>query len=93
MQLVEPSVYAPGQAHEPPEPEWKRMDVFRDALPRKEANDGRGPDLIQTQQRPAGQRMPWALDSPPRRHESVASAGSPSLLVKPVVTDVLGGRS
>jgi len=42
MQLVEPSVYAPGQAHEPPEPEWKRMDVFRDALPQKKANDGCG---------------------------------------------------
>ncbi len=41
MEMVEPSVYAPGQAHEPPEPEWKRMDVFRDALPRKEPNGGR----------------------------------------------------
>jgi predicted pyridoxine 5'-phosphate oxidase superfamily flavin-nucleotide-binding protein len=33
MDLVEPSAYAPRPGHEPPEPEWKRMDVFRDALP------------------------------------------------------------
>jgi uncharacterized protein len=36
MQVVEHSVYAPRQGHEPPEPDWKRMEVFRDALPRKE---------------------------------------------------------
>jgi len=36
MQLVEHSVYAPGQAQEPPEPGWKQMEAFRDALPRKE---------------------------------------------------------
>jgi len=34
MQLVEPSVYAPQPGHEPPVPEWKRMEVFRDHLPR-----------------------------------------------------------
>ena len=33
MKLVEHSVYAPRGGHEPPEPEWKRMPVFRDALP------------------------------------------------------------
>jgi predicted pyridoxine 5'-phosphate oxidase superfamily flavin-nucleotide-binding protein len=33
MQMVELSVYAPRPEHEPPEPDWKRMDVFRDALP------------------------------------------------------------
>ena len=33
MDLVEQSVYAPRPGHVPPEPEWKRMDVFRDALP------------------------------------------------------------
>jgi hypothetical protein len=33
MELVERSVYAPRPGYEPPEPEWKRMDVFRDALP------------------------------------------------------------
>ena len=33
MQLVEHSVYAPRPEHTPPEPDWKRMDVFRDALP------------------------------------------------------------
>lgn len=43
LKMVQPSVYAPGQAHEPPEPDWKRMDVFRDALPRKEANEQRSP--------------------------------------------------
>ena len=40
MQVVEQSVYAPRQGHEPPEPDWKRMDVFRDALPRKESAGG-----------------------------------------------------
>ena len=33
MELVEHSVYAPRPDHVPPEPEWKRMEVFRDALP------------------------------------------------------------
>jgi len=35
MQLLDYSVYAPRAAHEPPEPDWKRMEVFRDALPRR----------------------------------------------------------
>ena len=34
MQLVEPSVYAPRPNHEPPVPDWKKNDAFRDALPR-----------------------------------------------------------
>jgi hypothetical protein len=38
MQLVEQSVYAPHAGHEPPEPDWKRNDAFRDALPRKQAS-------------------------------------------------------
>ncbi|HUR76931.1 MAG TPA: pyridoxamine 5'-phosphate oxidase family protein [Acidimicrobiales bacterium] len=33
MELVEHSVYAPRADHVAPEPEWKRMAVFRDALP------------------------------------------------------------
>jgi predicted pyridoxine 5'-phosphate oxidase superfamily flavin-nucleotide-binding protein len=33
MELAELSVYAPAPDHEPPEPEWKRMEVFRDYLP------------------------------------------------------------
>lgn len=33
MKLVKHSVYAPRPEHEPPEPDWKRMEVFRDALP------------------------------------------------------------
>lgn len=33
MELVEHSTYAPRPGHEPPEPEWKQMPVFRDALP------------------------------------------------------------
>jgi predicted pyridoxine 5'-phosphate oxidase superfamily flavin-nucleotide-binding protein len=33
MEVVEHSVYAPRPDHTPPEPEWKRMAVFRDALP------------------------------------------------------------
>ena len=35
MQLVEHSVYAPKKSHIPPVPDWKRMEVFRDALPRR----------------------------------------------------------
>jgi uncharacterized protein len=36
MRLVETSVYAPDHGHTPPEPEWKQMEAFRDALPRKQ---------------------------------------------------------
>lgn len=39
MKLTEYSVYAPKPEHQPPEPDWKRMKEFRDALPRKEATD------------------------------------------------------
>jgi uncharacterized protein len=35
MQLVEYSAYAPRLEYEPPVPEWKRMEVFSDALPRE----------------------------------------------------------
>jgi len=34
MRLVEHSVYAPRSDYEAPVPDWKRMPVFRDALPR-----------------------------------------------------------
>jgi predicted pyridoxine 5'-phosphate oxidase superfamily flavin-nucleotide-binding protein len=37
MQVVEHSVYAPRPEHKPPEPDWKRMDVFRDALPHRQS--------------------------------------------------------
>ena len=33
MQILEHSVYAPRPEHKPPEPDWKRMEIFRDALP------------------------------------------------------------
>lgn len=33
MELIERSVYAPRSDYEPPEPEWKRMEIFKDALP------------------------------------------------------------
>lgn len=33
MELVEPSVYAPGPGCEPPEPAWKEFDVFKDVVP------------------------------------------------------------
>jgi len=36
MRLEEYSVYAPKGDHTPPEPDWKRMAVFRDALPHKD---------------------------------------------------------
>jgi hypothetical protein len=38
LELVERSVYAPPSEHEPPEPDWKQMEVFRDALPHREPN-------------------------------------------------------
>lgn len=34
MELKEISVYAPAPGHQPPEPEWKQMEIFRDYLPR-----------------------------------------------------------
>ncbi len=34
MQLMEHSVFAPAADHEPPEPDWKFMPVFRDSLPK-----------------------------------------------------------
>ena len=42
MELIERSTYAPRPDYEPPEPEWKRMDVFSDALPRKDQADPTG---------------------------------------------------
>ena len=35
MQLVEHSVYAPAIGHEPPVPDWKKMPVFKDHLPKE----------------------------------------------------------
>ncbi len=35
MHLDEYSTYAPRPGHVPPEPEWKRMDVFKDHLPNR----------------------------------------------------------
>lgn len=34
MHLVERSVFAPATGHEPPEPDWKFMPVFREHLPK-----------------------------------------------------------
>jgi uncharacterized protein len=39
MQLVKHSVYAPKPNYEPPEPQWKQMDAFRDALPHPELDE------------------------------------------------------
>jgi uncharacterized protein len=36
MELKEYSVFAPRPSHRPPIPEWKKMDVFRDALPERD---------------------------------------------------------
>jgi uncharacterized protein len=33
--LTDVSPYAPAPGHNPPEPEWKQMEVFRDHLPRR----------------------------------------------------------
>jgi hypothetical protein len=37
MQLVGHSVYAPRSGHTPPKPDWKKMEAFRDALPKRGA--------------------------------------------------------
>jgi predicted pyridoxine 5'-phosphate oxidase superfamily flavin-nucleotide-binding protein len=34
MQMVERSVFAPSAQHEPPQPDWKRMPVFKEHLPK-----------------------------------------------------------
>ena len=39
MQLLEYSVYAPRPAYTPPVPEWKKFDIFRDALPARDRVD------------------------------------------------------
>jgi hypothetical protein len=36
MRFEEYSVYAPEADYAPPTPEWKQMEVFRDALPGKD---------------------------------------------------------
>jgi hypothetical protein len=35
MQLVDHSVFAPSATHQPPQPDWKYMPVFRDHLPKE----------------------------------------------------------
>jgi len=40
MQLVEHSRYAPRPDYVPPVPAWKTFDVFRDALPPRDRNEG-----------------------------------------------------
>jgi uncharacterized protein len=42
MQLVEPSPYVPDGRVEPPVPDWKRMELFADFLPRPSKRDGTG---------------------------------------------------
>jgi predicted pyridoxine 5'-phosphate oxidase superfamily flavin-nucleotide-binding protein len=39
MQLVAHSDYVPKQNYEPPVPEWKKFDEFRDALPARDRED------------------------------------------------------
>jgi uncharacterized protein len=36
MELKDHSVYAPRPGEEPPEPEWKSFDVFKDVVPRRQ---------------------------------------------------------
>ena len=40
MKLVEHSVYAPRPDYAPPVPAWKTFDVFRDALPARDREEG-----------------------------------------------------
>lgn len=45
MQIINYSVYAPRLDYTPPEPEWKQMEAFRDALPnRQSANTPSSPN-------------------------------------------------
>jgi hypothetical protein len=39
MQIVSYSVYAPRADYTPPEPDWKQMEAFRDALPNPPHSD------------------------------------------------------
>jgi len=39
MQLVELSTYAPQHDHTPPVPEWKKFEVFHDALPKRDREE------------------------------------------------------
>lgn len=39
MQLIEHSVHAPRPDYTPPVPQWKRFDVFRDALPARDQEE------------------------------------------------------
>jgi predicted pyridoxine 5'-phosphate oxidase superfamily flavin-nucleotide-binding protein len=43
MQQLDHSIYAPRIDHTPPEPDWKRMEVFRDVIEEREA--GRARDI------------------------------------------------
>src|SRR5688500_15135407 len=42
MRVLQPSEYAPRRSYTPPEPGWKQMEVFKDALPRKRGRDAEG---------------------------------------------------
>lgn len=42
MQVISHSPYVPRGEESPPEPEWKEMAEFRDALPRREAHQETG---------------------------------------------------
>jgi uncharacterized protein len=42
MQLVEHSVFAPSAKHDPPEPDWKAMPVFKEHLPKTGPSKYRG---------------------------------------------------
>jgi len=40
LQWLEPSAYAPRPGYEPPVPAWKHFEVFRDALPARDREEG-----------------------------------------------------
>jgi hypothetical protein len=41
MKLVEHSAYAPRPDYRPPVPAWKTFEVFRDALPARDKEEGK----------------------------------------------------
>lgn len=42
MEIAETSIYAPRAGHDPPVPDWKKAEVFRDYLPPDRAAEGDG---------------------------------------------------
>jgi hypothetical protein len=62
-ELVEPSIYAPRPDHEPPVPDWKRMEVFRDFLPGEGVDGSRGGLRSVAARRAESRRIPTRMSA------------------------------